>query len=172
MAGLSPADAAVAVRSFPRRFRGLLDHPDADREPDRGGGDDADPDEVARRIGPDGTSAVDHLLAADGVLTLVDRALEQARTEPDPVLHPATADLAGATWDDPHSSLADLLDQLEATADALVRRVEAIPTDAWGERLRIAGHDGDASVLSVLTDGVDVVAAHLRAAEAVVRAVR
>ncbi len=61
---LAPSDAVVALRSFPRRFRGVLARPDDDRY---------DPDEVARRIGPDGHSAADRLLAAAGVLALSRR---------------------------------------------------------------------------------------------------
>lgn len=162
---LSPRDAAVAVRSFPRRFRAVLARPDDDE-------DRADPDELARRIGPDGHAAVDHLLAADGVLALVDRALEQVRADADPVLHPAVADFAGAWWDDPHTPLPGLLDQLEATAGRCADRIDDVPTDDWARHARVAGLDRSVGVLDVVRDGVDVVAGHLRAAERTIQAVR
>jgi hypothetical protein len=162
---LSPSDAAVAVRSFPRRFRAVLARPDDDEER-------VDPDELARRVGPDGHSAVDHLLAADGVLALADRALEQVRSDPDPVLHPGVADLAGVSFDDPHSPLAGLLDQLEATAARTARRIDDVPTDDWARHVRIAGHDAAAGVLDIVRDAVDVAASHLRAAERTIQAVR
>lgn len=162
---LSPDDAAVAVRSFPRRFRAVLARPDDDEAR-------VDPDELARRVGPDGRSAVDHLLAADGVLALTDRALEQVRSDPDPVLHPGVADLAGASFDDPHSALGSLLDQLEATATGLAARIDGVPTDDWARQVRVAGQDAAVGVLDVVRDAVDVAAGHLRAAERTIQAVR
>jgi hypothetical protein len=154
----------VALRSFPGRFRGVLARPDDDER--------ADPDELARRVGPQGRSAVDHLLAADGVLALVERALEQARLGPEPVLHPAFADLAGASWDDPHSPLGSLLDQFEATAHRCAERVDPVASEQWGRHVRIAGVDATRSLLDVLREAVDVVAGHVRAADRTVQAVR
>jgi hypothetical protein len=131
-----------------------------------------DPDELARRIGPEGRSAVDHLLAADGVLALLGRALEQARGDADPVLHPALADLRGAWWDDPHTPLPALLDQLEATATGTAASMDAVATDDWGRQVRIADQDATRSLLDVTREVVDVAAGHLRAAERTVQAVR
>jgi len=162
---LSPDDAAVAVRSFPRRFRALLAQP---------GGDDerVDPDELARRIGPDGRSAIDHLLAADAVLALVDRSLEQARGDDDPALHPAVADLGGVWVDDAHTPLPALLDQLAATATACAARIDDVPADDWGRQVRVVERDATQQLLDVVRDGVDVAAGHLRSAERTLTAVR
>jgi len=167
---LSPSDAAVAVRSFPRRFRGVLARPDETGDTDDG--QQADPDELARRIGPDGRSAADHLLAADGVLALLDRALEQVRGDDDPVLHPAVADLRGSWWDDEHTPLPALLDQLEHTAEGCADRIDAIATDDWGRQARVADADATVGVLDVVREAVDVVAGHLRSAERTIVAVR
>lgn len=164
---LSPSDAAVAVRSFPRRFRGVLARPDETDD-----GQQADPDELARRIGPDGRSAADHLLAADGVLALLDRTLEQVRSDDDPVLHPAVADLRGSWWDDEHTPLPALLDQLEHTAERCADRIDAIATDDWGRQARVADADATVGVLDVVREAVDVVAGHLRSAERTITAVR
>lgn len=161
---LSPDDAAVAVRTFPRRFRAVLARPDDD-EP-------VDADELARRVGPDGRSAADHLLAADGVLTLLGRALEQVRADADPVLHPRLGDLDGAWWDDPHTPLGGLLDQLDATAGATADRIDAIANDEWVRPVRIAELDGPREPIELLREAVDVTARHLRAAERTVAAVR
>jgi hypothetical protein len=161
---LSPADAAVAVRSFPRRFRAVLARP-ADEE------ERWDPDEIARRVGPDGSSAADHLLAADGVLALADRALEQARGA-EPVVHPAFAELSSASWTDDHTPVPALLDQFEATADRTATRIEGMDSDDWGRELRIADADRTVDVLTVVQDVVGVVSDHLRAAQRTVDAVR
>lgn len=168
---LSPSDAAVAVRSFPRRFRGVLARPD-DTADDAGDAPQADPDELARRVGPDGRSAADHLLAADGVLALLDRALEQVRSDDDPVLHPAVANLRDTWWEDEHTRLPALLDQLEQTAERCADRIDAIPTDDWGRQARVADADATVGVLDVVCEAVDVVAGHLRSAERTIAAVR
>lgn len=165
---LSPSDAAVAVRSFPRRFRGVLARPD-DATDDAA---QADPDELARRVGPDGRSAADHLLAADGVLALLDRALEQVRSDDDPALHPAVRDLGGAWWDDEHTPLPALLDQLDQTADRAAARIDDVPTDDWARQVRVADADATVGVLDVVREAVDVVAGHLRSAERTIAAVR
>ncbi|HAS12692.1 MAG TPA: hypothetical protein DCS55_19610 [Acidimicrobiaceae bacterium] len=167
---LSPSDAAVAVRSFPRRFRGVLARPDETGDTDDG--QQADPDELARRVGPDGRSAADHLLAADGVLALLDRALEQVRSDDDPVLHPAVADLRGSWWDDEHTPLPALLDQLEHTAERCADRIDVVATDDWGRQVRVADADATVGVLDVVREAVDVVAGHLRSAERTITAVR
>lgn len=170
---LSPSDAAVAVRSFPRRFRGVLARPDDTDDTDLT--DDAaqaDPDELARRIGPHGRSAADHLLAADGVLDLLDRALEQVRSDDDPALHPAVRDLRDTWWEDEHTPLPALLDQLEQTAERCADRIDAVPTDDWGRQARVAGADTTVGVLDVVREAVDVVAGHLRSAERTIAAVR
>ena len=161
---LSPADAAVALHSFPRRFRAVLARP--------GDEERVDPDEIGRRIGPEGTSAVEHLLAADGVLALIDRALEQARRGDAAALHPAFADLASARWDDDHTPVPALLDQFEATATRTASRVESIDAETWATPVRIADNeDPGPELLSVLQDAVGVVADHLRATQRVIDAV-
>jgi len=173
---LSPDDAAVAVRSFPRRFRSVLARPELDGSDDHGDDGDevatADPDELARRVGPDGRSAADHLLAADGVLALLDRSLEQARSDDDPALHPAVRDLRGAWWDDEHTPLPALLDQLEQTALRSAGRIDAVPTDEWGRQVRVADADATVGLLDLVREAVDVVAGHLRSAERTIAAVR
>lgn len=168
MSGLSPSDAAVAVRSFPRRFRALLAHADDRDDPEQ----QVDPDELARRVGPDGTSAADHLVAADGVLALVDRALEQGVGRQDPVLHPAVSRLGEVGFEDPRRPLAALLDQLETTAADCAARIERVPSEEWARHVRVADHDRAVGLLEIAQDGVDVVAAHLRAAERTIAAVK
>jgi hypothetical protein len=166
---LTPDDAVVAIRSFPRRFRAVLAAP-ADEH------DRFDPDEVGRRVGPGGRSAADHLLAADGVLALLGEAVQQTRGEDDPVLHPAFADLATATTADEsaadaHTPIGDLLDRFEATAAYTADRVDGVPSDDWGRQVRVAGLDAGRRFLDLAQDAVGVVADHLRAAQRTIDAV-
>jgi hypothetical protein len=165
---LSPSDAAVAVRSFPRRFRGVLARPGDDAAEAAG----ADPDELARRIGPDGRSAADHLIAADGVLVVLDRALEQVRSDDDPVLHPAVRDLRGTWWDDEQAPLPALLDRLDQTAARCADRIDRVPADDWARQARVADSDATVGVIDLVREAVDVVAGHLRSAERSIAAVR
>lgn len=162
---LSPSDVAVALRSFPRRFRAVLARPDDEEER-------FDPDEIGRRIGPDGTSAVERLLAADGVLALLDGALSSARRTQDVVLHPAFADLPAARWDDDHTPVPALLDQFEATATRTASRVESIDTDTWAVTAGVSDEGTGVTLLTVTQDAVGAVADHLRAAQKVIDAVR
>ena len=164
---LSPSDAVVAIRSFPRRFRGVLSRPDDDR---------FDPDEVSRRIGPQGHSAVDHLVAADRILALLGEAVEQARAEDEPVLHPAFGDLAAAsvadsTGSDDQTAVADLLDRFEGDAAHAADRVDGVPTDDWNRTVQVAGGAPSTNLLAVVQDAVAAIAEHLRAAERTVDAV-
>lgn len=166
---LSPSDAAVAVRSFPRRYRSALARPIDDGDQP---GAKADPDELARRAGPDGRSAADHLIAADGVLAVVERALEQVRADDDPVLHPAVGQLRETWGEDEHTPLPALLDQLEQTAGRCAERIEGVPTDEWSRQARVADTDSTVGLLDVVREAVDVVAGHLRSAERTILAVR
>lgn len=163
---LRPDDAAAALRSFPRRFRAAFAAPD-DVQPD-----DHDPDDIGRRMGPDGSSAADHLLAADGIVVLLDRALEQLMGPGDASLHPAFADLGTASWDDDHSPVSALLDQFEAHATEAVARVDAVGAEDWSATGRIADRDTTVDALTVTQDAVGEAAARLRAAQATIDAVR
>ena len=161
---LRPADAAAALRSFPRRFRAVFVPPDGDDER-------TDPDEVGRRVGPDGSSAADHLVAAYGIVALLDRALEQVLGDDDASLHPAFADLGTATWDDDHTPVPSLLDQFEAGANRAADRVDSVDAEDWTSTGRIADQGGTVEALTITQDAVDAVAAHLRAGQRTIDAV-
>lgn len=162
---LTPDDAVVAIRSFPRRFRAVFAQPDEDRW---------DPDEVARRIGPDGRSAAEHLVAAESVLSLLEQAIGQARRDDEAVLDPAFADLTkaspGTTGDD-GSAVPDLLDRFEGTAAHAADRVDGVPSDDWGRSVRISGDPSRRTLLSIAQDAVGSVADRLRAAQRTIEAV-
>lgn len=167
---LSPDDAVVAIRTFPRRFRAVLAQPEDD-------GDERpfDPDDVGRRVGPEGRSAADHLLAADGVLALLGEAVQQARAEDDPVLDAAFSDLASATVapdDEADASIGHLLDRFADTAAFAADRVDGVPSDDWGRDVQVAGAGSTHRLIDLAQDAVAEVAAQLRAAQRTVDAVR
>ncbi len=107
----------MAVRSYPRRFRAILARPEDDDER-------LDPDEVARRPGPEGRSAADHLATADALLAALDEFLLAARGA-GPISVPDVGDI---TADDPGGPIARLLDRFEATAERTADRF--LPLDA------------------------------------------
>ncbi len=129
---LTPSDAVVAVRSFSRRFREVFARPDDADE-------SFDLDEVARQRGPDGQSAVDHLVAATRLLDAL----------------PGLGATDGGS--DDGSAIPGLLDRLERAADHAAPRIDAVQNDHWDTEL------------PALQKAIGAIAAHLRAATHLVR---
>lgn len=127
---LTPDDAAVAARSFPRRFRAVLARP----------GDDErfDPDELARRPGRDGHSAADHLCSAIARLTATD---ESVRTR---------SPVPAADAHDDGRAVATLLDELESAATTAADRIDAVPNDQWSTELMHLVQDAVAEIAATL----------------------
>lgn len=151
---LTPSDAVAALRSFPRRFRGVTALADDEDE------------ELLHRPGPDGRSVADHVELAARDLALLADAVRRTLDQDRPPLHPAVVD-AGAR-DDAHQlepSLQAALDLLTLEAGALADRAEHVPAGEWSRTAEVAGH-GDVPALDVLRDAVATTAAHLRAADA------
>lgn len=110
-----PADAAVAARSFPRRFRGVLLRPDDEH------------DVVTRRPAPGQWSAVEH--AAYAAVSL-ERAAEAVRTHHGD-LEPGEPRAA---------SVEAVLDHLDQAAEALARAIEHHGGEWKGVPLEAARH--------------------------------
>ena len=85
---LSPGDAVAALRSYPRRFRGLLTSLDEDERSD----------DLVHRAGPDGLSAVDHADHAARSMAILGEALRQVLVQDEPTLLPAVADDSARAW--------------------------------------------------------------------------
>ena len=163
MANRPPSDAVVALRSLGRRYRGLF----------VGLGDDESPDDLAHRVGPEGRSAGDHVVAATRSITLLGRALEQVLIEDDPVLHPAVVDRTEREWEgDSGGTVDDRLAELGWEADALADRAERVTAADWARQARVAGRDATVGALAILWDAVDSAIEHLKQAEQTLAAVR
>jgi hypothetical protein len=160
---LSPADAAVALRSFPRRYREAT----ALRQGES-------PERIYEQPGVLTVSVAD--LATDAVrsLSLLDRALEQTLVSDTPALHPAVVDrdrrdftFAG------HGALEDVLSELDDVAPALADRIERVPAEAWNRPATIAGEARPPiSALDIVQEAVSTVADDLRDLEATIRQFR
>lgn len=162
MAPRPPSDAAVALRSLGRRYRGLFAAP----------AEDESPDDVAHRNGAEGRSALDHVVAAARTITFLGRALEMTLLEDDPVLHPAVLDASAREWPDATGTVEERLAELGWEADALADRVAKVSAAEWARQARVAGHDASVSAVAILWDAVDTAVKHLKAAEQVLREVR
>jgi len=163
---VSPADAAVTMRSLPRRFRSVFASAPT---PDDPGGD-----ELVRRVGPDGHAALDHLALATRGLVLIGHALGQVLVQDDPYLHagvtdPGARDYAPVIGHEP--TAADLLDELAIVAEALATRIERTPAGDWSRAGRIGG-EATVTALDLAREAVKTGIHHLRAAEATLSAVR
>jgi len=162
MAPRPPADAVVALRSLARRYRGLFAGLEADESPD----------DLAHRGGPDGRSALDHVVAATRTLVFLRRATEQALVDDDPVLHPAVLDAAQREWPDATGTVEDALGELEREAGAFADRIAHVPAADWSRPARVASHDQTTTPLATLWDAVDTAIAHLKQADATLQKVR
>lgn len=157
-----PADAVVALRSLPRRFGALF----------AGLGDDESPDDLAHRIGGDGRSAADHIVAARSDLTFFGRAVEQVRTDDGPSLHPAVDDAGRREWPDAAGPINELLDELSETAEGLAGELEHVGAPEWARRGTVADGGSELSAADLLWRGVDAALDHRQRAEQVLVEVR
>jgi DinB superfamily len=156
---VSPADAAVAVRSYPRRFRSVLVGPDGDEEP-------TPEDLVLRRPPGGGWSALDHAAWVAEVLALAADALERIRLQDTPsvtVEPPAPA--AGAP------GLGAVLDRMEDQAERLAQSVGRVDAHDW-KRVGRLPDGGEVSALDVARHAVHQGFHHLRETERVLSELR
>lgn len=153
MSPLSPADAEVALRTFPRRWRTLLGSLDPD-DPD-------DPDTEVRlnRAGPDGRSALGAAAEAAAILEVADGQVRRALHSDRPDLLPGGAPVA--------TSLDEALDRIEAAAPALATTVAGIAAGDLDRAATVAGRTVD--VRTMVSDAVQQVADRLRSADRAVR---
>lgn len=157
-----PADAVVALRSLPRRYRSLF----------AGLGEDESPDALARRVGLAGRSAMDHIAAASRTLTTAHRTLEQILVSDDPQLDPVDADTHEREAEmQPGGSLDERLSELQVDSERLADRSAHVRAAEWARTGRY--DDGTAvTAAEVLWRAVDDAVAHLTSAETTLREAR
>jgi hypothetical protein len=154
---LSANDVAVALRSFPRRYRTRIAESSALHA--------TSPDDLMARVAPDGTNGTSHLCDVVSTLTLVERALTQVLHTDDPALHPAVMDPAVRDWDPPMgTSIETMLEMLDQQCDDLANQVAAVYTPDWSR----PGHIADGPSLTAIDlahEAVRVGASNLSALE-------
>ena len=146
MAPISAADAEVALRTFPRRWRALLGSLDPD-----------DPDTAAllRRPGPGGRSALDSAGRAAVALEAAEGHVRRTVSADRPTLDPAP-EPGGAT-------LEDALARIDAAAPALAGTVGDVATGDLDRRAELGGRD--LRLRDLIAGVVEEVAGLLRAAD-------
>lgn len=164
---LSPGDAVVALRSYPRRYRALLTT----------FGDDERPDDLLNRPGIDGCSALVHAEGVAEALAVLAAALRSIVRDHRPVLAADAVDVlgAGAPLGDrtEHRDADAVLDRLSREAMALADQAGDTPAHAWA---RTGSEEGDAgrelSALDVLRAAVRRGAEGLRTVDHALAAAR
>lgn len=143
---LAPSDAAAALRSYPRRYRSLL-------QPIK---DDESAEELAHRAGPDGESSIQLLSDATRTLVVLAEALHQITVNPTPVVHAAVVDPAQRQWEMlPPDRLDDALTLFTDEARGLADAIERVPAGEWIRTGSVAG-GGSVSALDVVREAVRV----------------
>jgi hypothetical protein len=159
---VSPRDATVAVRSFPRRYRALLSG---------FGTDDDDPDAaIRRRPGPATWSALEYTAHFADVLDAYGAAVRRIVVEDDPAL----------SWPDPEPRVAErnfnamnraeVLGWLDLVCAHLAELLEGVRADDWTRTGRIDGEEH--SALQLVREAAHQGAHHLRDVERVLSRVR
>lgn len=160
---ITPADAVVALRSFPRRFGQAFARVDEE--------DDVLVDDLVRRRPPSGGwSAIEHAAHVRDVLSLYERRVKEALADDRPAFASVDPDELAAEAAYNEQSLDEVLDVLEANATSMAAAVDAVPDDGWARRGVRDGEEVD--VLWLVRQTVHEGSHHLRDTERVLREVR
>ena len=160
LSNLSPADVAVTMRSLPRRF--------GEAVAPRG---DEDAEALARVVGPDGASALDHVADTGRMLALVNGAVGEVVSGRRPVLHAALTEPGARHWEHAATDLEGELGLLADEAEAVAARVEHTSAEQWTEVGRVAGGT-ELTALDLAKEGVRIAVTGLHATEAAMAAAR
>jgi hypothetical protein len=122
---MSMADAAVTLRSLPRRFTETVSGPVGDDSWDR----------IVRTVGPSGRSAVGSVAVADAELVALGTAIASLPLEKSPVVNLGPVRRAA----EPKTALADLLATVKVNAVRAAVAVEGRGHDDFARQLTVDG---------------------------------
>ncbi|MDQ1397175.1 MAG: hypothetical protein QOG64_2434 [Acidimicrobiaceae bacterium] len=152
---VSPADAAVALRSFPRRYRSLFAVPAEDMGED-----------PVRRAGTTGWSALAHATWAGLSFDAVAEALHQVLVHDHPDISVPSLDPPAPPVDQPTAAV---LDRLARAAEMLAVAIDGAGGGQWKRTGRTTS--GERSALDLVRVAVHQGVHHLRLAERVLKEV-
>jgi hypothetical protein len=150
---VSPSDAAVTLRSFPRRFKAALTLPESEQRPD---------DVVHRRPRGGSLSAAEHAAWTAAAIDQVASAFRRVITQDNPEIQLPPVDVAPPVpgGEDPTDAI---VAGIQAVADLLADRIGDVRGNEW---IRTGRLDGTTvSALDVIRHAVRVGVEHLHAAE-------
>lgn len=183
---MHPPDAAVALRSFARRYEeatraaaGDLVEDDHVAEEDEGDdGDDGGPDdevgvdELAGRISSRGRSVLDVVVDTARSLGVLDRALQQALYAEAPVIHADVLDGARRSFDQPHSgAFATEVELLAREASEMAARIDRTDPERWLRPVAVTG-GGTTTPLDIVREAVRTARDHLEELRHILHEVR
>ena len=159
---VSPRDAVVAVRSFPRRYRALLTGLPSD---------DDDPDSVIRRR-PDPTtwSALEYTAHVADVLDEIGVAVRRIVVEDEPVLTASDPDQRVADKRFNAMNRTEVLGWLDLVCAGLGEQLDGVRADDWARIGRFPWGERDA--LAMTRNAVHEGSHHLRDVQRVLAQVR
>jgi len=158
---VSPMDAAVAVRSYPRRYRALLAAPGSADGPDA---------IFRRRPDPSTWSALEYTAHVADRLDHLGPALRRVTVEQQPSLRHFDSDHRAA--DQAYNGLerTEVLGWLDLACAELASVIDEVRADDWTRTGLLAGKERDA--LAMARDGAHEGAHHFRDVQRVLAAVR
>ena len=158
---ISPRDAVVAVRSFPRRYRALLVTP---------GSADGPHAVFRRRPDPSTWSALEYTAHVADVLDHLGTAIRRVTIEDNPWISLFDNDQRAADQDYNSLDRDEVLGWLELACTELGSVLEGVNADDWTRTGRLAAGERDA--LTMARNGVHEGSHHLRDVQRVLAAVR
>jgi hypothetical protein len=156
---ISPSDAAVTLRSLPRRFASVLATPDDDDRPD---------DVLRRRPQSGGLSAIEHGAWVAAAHPGIAQALHRVLIETNPTIEVPPLEPDGPV-DGGDRSSADTVAAIAASTGPLADLIDGVAGDDWLRSGRIDGQP--VTALDVARGAVQLGVYHLRTAERTVREV-
>lgn len=158
---VSPLDAGVAVRSFPRRYRALLVTPGADDGPNA---------VFRRRPDPSTWSALEYAAHVADRLDHLGPAIRRISYENHPTIEVFDNDERALAKGYNALERTEVLGWLELACDELASVLADVPADDWARTGVVAGAERDS--LTLARDGVHEGSHHLRDVQRVLQAVR
>jgi hypothetical protein len=159
---VTPLDAAVAVRSFPRRYRALLVTPRSD---------DDGPDAVyRRRPHPSRWSALEYTAHVADRLDHLGPAILQVTRQNNPSIETFDNDKRAVAKGYNDLERTEVLGWLDLACGELASVLDDVRPDDWTRTALVAGVERDA--LTLARDGVHEGSHHLRDVQSVLNAVR
>lgn len=158
---VSPQDMVLSARVFPRRYRSVLTHFDADEDPDS---------VIRRRPEPGVWSALEYTAHVADMVELLAPTIRRIEVEDDPRLNEFDPDERAEEEEYNTEALAEVLGRLETACADLSNTVEFMDPDAW---LRTGRYDwGERQAIDIARNATHELTHHFRDVQRVLTKVR